>query len=97
MICNALSYLLSKHTKSLGVVITYILSRSQKIIVYCVHAQDSRFGDPVSTPKTSMKELFEQMSHFELNVTLYSPLFSMTYGWNKRGLKSMTCGLTKVP
>ena len=37
------------------------------------------------------------MSHFELNVTLYFPLFSMTYGWNKKGLKSMSCGLTKVP
>ena len=59
MICNALSYPISKHTKSLGVLVTCILSRSQKIIVYCVHAQDSRFGDPVSTPKTSMKELIE--------------------------------------
>ena len=36
------------------------------------------------------------MSHFELNVTLYFPYISMTYGWNKKGLKSMTCGLTKV-
>ena len=37
------------------------------------------------------------MSHFELNLTLYFPLFSKTYGWNKRGLKSMSYGLTKVP
>ena len=91
------SYLLSKHTKYLGVVITYILSQYQGIIVYCVRAQDSRFGDPVNTPKTSMKELIEQMSHFERFVTLYFPLLSMSYEWNKRGLKSMTCGLTKVP
>ena len=34
------------------------------------------------------------MSHFELNLTLYFPLFSKTYGWNKSPLKSMTCGLT---
>ena len=37
------------------------------------------------------------MSHFEHSLTLYFPLFSKTYGWNKRGLKSMTYGLTKVP
>ena len=37
------------------------------------------------------------MSHFELNVTLYFPYISMTYGWNKKGLKSMSYGLTKVP
>ena len=37
------------------------------------------------------------MSHFERLVTLYFPLFSKTYGWNKRGLKSMSYGLTKVP
>ena len=37
------------------------------------------------------------MSHFERIVTLYFSLFSMTYGWNKRGLKSMSYGLTKVP
>ena len=75
----------------------YILSRYQKIIVYCVHALDSLIGDPVSTPKTSRKEIIEQMSHFEQLMTLYFPLLSMTYEWNKRGLKSITCGLTKVP
>ena len=37
------------------------------------------------------------MSHFEHSLTLYFPLLSMTYGWNKRGLKSMSYGLTKVP
>jgi len=35
------------------------------------------------------------MSHFEQLMTLYFPLFSMTYEWNKRGLKSMSYGLTK--
>ena len=45
------SYLVSKHTKSLGVLVMYILSQSQRIIVYRVRAQDSCFGDPVSTPK----------------------------------------------
>ena len=47
--------------------------------------------------KTPMKELIEQMSHFERLMTLYFPLFSKTYEWNKRGLKSSSYGLTKVP
>ena len=47
--------------------------------------------------KTPMKELIEQMSHFERLMTLYFPYISMTYEWNKRGLKSMSCDLTKVP
>ena len=37
------------------------------------------------------------MSHFEHSLTLYFPLFSKTYEWNKRGLISMSYGLTKVP
>ena len=75
----------------------YILSLYQRIIIYCVHALASPIGDPVSIPKTSRKEIIEQMSHFEQLMTLYFPLLSMTYEWNKRGLKSITCGLTKVP
>ena len=34
------------------------------------------------------------MSHFERLMTLYFPLVSITYGWNKSPLFSMTCGLT---
>ena len=34
------------------------------------------------------------MSHFERLMTLYFPYISMTYGWNKSPLKSITCGLT---
>ena len=37
------------------------------------------------------------MSQIEQFVTLYFPLFSKTYGRNKKGFKSMTYGLTKVP
>ena len=37
------------------------------------------------------------MSQIEQLMTLYFPLLSMTYEWNKRGLKSMSYGLTKVP
>ena len=37
------------------------------------------------------------MSQIEQFVTLYFPLFSKTYEWNKKGFKSMSYGLTKVP
>ena len=37
------------------------------------------------------------MSHFEHPLTLYFPLVSITYEWNKSPLKSMSYGLTKVP
>ena len=37
------------------------------------------------------------MSHFEHSLTLYFPLLSKTYGWNKKGLKSMSYGLTFRP
>ena len=60
------SYPPSKHTKYLGVVITYILSLYQKIMIYYVHALASPIGDPVNIPrKTSIKEIIEQMTHLE--------------------------------
>ena len=58
---------------------------------------DSCVWEIVRSVKTPIKELIEQMSHFEQLMTLYFPLFSKTYEWNKRGLKSMSYGLTKVP
>jgi hypothetical protein len=48
---TVLSYPPSKHTKYLGVVITYILSLYQKIMIYYVHALASPIEEDVSTLK----------------------------------------------